>query len=542
MASVAMSSSLAARHAVAPNAALVSAQRRSASESSGRRLAARRGPARVRAQDDGIPDTAGPGGFSGSRLIVPGMEGFDPSYGDPSRNRPPSIPSPSNPGGGRPAGPPGSVGSNMPGQFPGGYEAPPKPGSERKAGEAFAPFRPPSEYLDQGDFAAEDDNMSLLRLRQRAGNWFDLAPLFPKLMRSGMTPDDIFDETGIEPREQSLWATWVASRGSLVADPRFPDEKLSYFDQEWNAENLSHIQYLSSDLRASFAEFVVDNEFNPDQTKELVKSVEIRNAHDSQAKGFGRGPGECLAFKMWRDIQEVQRYQGIETVMELVDKGKRYAENESTMERLDALASMWQMDVAEGSEQELEQAKSSIQVVRLDKDELAFRPIPMLGALERLTANAVIAVQPIAPRGVFSAFVPEGAKEWVALPAWAARTPNRACPLPCSSITPEPFAAPAISPRERNPRCSSSTRVRKPRSPVTITSQCARESSIQLAGVRARRSSTCSRERDYGDGARRIVHRHRPSGARRARAGRHDGRDDHGVRRVNRQNDTRRAE
>ena len=219
MASVAMSSSLAARHAVAPNAALVSAQRRSASESSGRRLAARRGPARVRAQDDGIPDTAGPGGFSGSRLIVPGMEGFDPSYGDPSRNRPPSIPSPSNPGGGRPAGPPGSVGSNMPGQFPGGYEAPPKPGSERKAGEAFAPFRPPSEYLDQGDFAAEDDNMSLLRLRQRAGNWFDLAPLFPKLMRSGMTPDDIFDETGIEPREQSLWATWVASRGSSSRTP-----------------------------------------------------------------------------------------------------------------------------------------------------------------------------------------------------------------------------------------------------------------------------------------------------------------------------------
>ena len=106
-------------------------------------------------------------------------------------------------------------------------------------------------------------------------------------MRSGMTPDDIFDETGIEPREQSLWATWVASRGSRRWTPASRREAVD-FDQEWNAENLSHIQYLSSDLRASFAEFVVDNEFNPDQTKELVKSVEIRNAHDSQAKGFGR--------------------------------------------------------------------------------------------------------------------------------------------------------------------------------------------------------------------------------------------------------------
>ena len=71
---------------------------------------------------------------------------------------------------------------------------------------------------------------------------------------------------------------------------------------------------------------------------ELVKSVEIRNAHETQAKGFGRSPGECLAFKMWRDVQEVQRWQGIDAVMELVEKGKRYAENESTVERLDALA------------------------------------------------------------------------------------------------------------------------------------------------------------------------------------------------------------
>jgi hypothetical protein len=350
------------------------------------------------------------------------MEGFDASYGEARPNRV-SIPTPGNPGGR-----PGTT--SKPGSFPGGYDAPPKPGSEKAAGEAFAPFRPPSEYLDAADAALlqEDDRMSFARLRQRAGNWYELAPLFPKLMRSGFTPDDIFDETGIEPKEQSLWATWTAARGSLVADPRFPNEKLDYFTPEWNAETLSALQYLPAEKRGAFGEFIVDNAFNLEQTKELVKSVEIRASHDSQAKGFGRGPGECLAFKMWRDVQEVQRYEGLTRVNELVEKGKKYAEEQSTRERLDALVEMWEIDLAEGSDLMegglMGTAKASgaskIQAVRLDAEELAFKPVPMLGPLEKLQPSAVIAVEAIKPNGMFNTFTPTGSKQWVALPSWAA--------------------------------------------------------------------------------------------------------------------------
>jgi hypothetical protein len=431
MAAATTAASLAAR--VAPHAAPGAARRgaRVARRAPPSRPGARRSPSVVRAQDDGEggpPASQGPGGFSGSRLIVPGMEGFDSSYGDVNPNAR-SIPTPSKPGGR--GGPPGDPRlADKPGSFPGGYDAPPKPGSEKKEGEAFAPFRPPSEYLDavDGDFLNEDDQMSFMRLRQRAGNWFQLAPLFPKLMRSGYLPDDIFDETGVEPREQSLWTTWTAARGSLVTDPRFPDEKLAYFDPEWNAETLSALQYLSSEKRAPFSEFVVDNEFNLEQTKELVKAVEIRAAHDSQAKGFGSGPGECLAFKMWRDVQEVQRYEGLGRVVELTEKGKKYATEQSTRERLDALVEMWRIDLAEGSDlmegglmgKANAAGNAKIQAVRLDADELAFKPVPMLGPLEKLQPAAVIAVEEIRPNGSFNVFKPVGSQQWVALPAWSA--------------------------------------------------------------------------------------------------------------------------
>ena len=65
-------------------------------------------------------------------------------------------------------------------------------------------------------------------------------------------------------------------------------------------------------------------------------------------------------------------------------------------------------------------AKANISTVRLDPEEVAFRPIPHLGAMENLTAQAVARVEPVRTMGVFSAFQPQGAKEFVAIPNWAA--------------------------------------------------------------------------------------------------------------------------
>lgn len=63
---------------------------------------------------------------------------------------------------------------------------------------------------------------------------------------------------------------------------------------------------------------------------------------------------------------------------------------------------------------------AKIQAVRLDAEELLFRPIPMLGPLEKLSPAAVIAVEEVRPKGLFNVFKPVGAQQWVALPSWAA--------------------------------------------------------------------------------------------------------------------------
>ena len=77
------------------------------------------------------------------------------------------------------------------------------------------------------------------------------------------------------------------------------------------APTLSSVMYLPDRDRAAAAEFIVDNNFGVDQAKELIRAYDIRKTRDSQAKGFGSTPGECLAFKIWRDVQAGRRARGV---------------------------------------------------------------------------------------------------------------------------------------------------------------------------------------------------------------------------------------
>ena len=117
-----------------------------------------------------------------------------------------------------------------------------------------------------------------------------------------------------------LWQTWLATYASLKSSKEFPDELLSYFESEYSgAPCLSQINILPSRKRNAAAEFIARKEFTEDQARELVKSYEIRESMDSSRR-FQRTPGS-VAFKIWRNIQELQRYEGVDKAETMRDRG-----------------------------------------------------------------------------------------------------------------------------------------------------------------------------------------------------------------------------
>jgi len=349
----------------------------------------------------GAPTTGRPGGG----LIVPGMDGFDESM---------VMTNPLSGGGGAPT-------------KPGAKAAIPKVGGELQG--AFEPYKPPEAY-ETAKADEDDPERMLMMMRQRVGLWHALAKFVRPLNSKGYQPNDIFEATGIEPKEQALWVTWLQCYASLKESDKFDSSKLEYFDNEFvGAPNLSQIQYLPAAVRSEAAEFVVDNEFEVTQTRELVKAYEIKKANKStvSARDFNDTPGDVLAYKLYRDILELQRYQGEEEARKIRDRGIQYAVTETAKSRLSSAVEMFMSQVNAGTSMvkaseranEESEVKAELQTVRLEAEELGFRPVPVVGNYNRLTSAKVRTAGVIVKDGnLFGVFTPPGNTDWVALPTW----------------------------------------------------------------------------------------------------------------------------
>lgn len=345
------------------------------------------------------------GGRPGGGLIVPGMDGFDDSM---------VMTNPLSGGGGGPT-------------KPGAKAAIPKVGGELQG--AFEPYKPPETYETAKAEEDEPERM-LMMMRQRAGLWHVLAKYVRPLNAKGYQPNDIFDATGIEPKEQALWVTWLQCYASLKENDKFDSVKLEYFDNEFvGAPNLSQIMYLPAAVRSEAAEFVVDNEFEVTQTRELVKAYEIKKANKStvSARDFNDTPGDVLAYKLYRDILELQRYQGEEEAQKICDRGVQYAVTETAKSRLSSAVEMFMSQVNAGtslnnaseSANEENAANAELQTVRLEEEELGFRPVPVIGNYNKLTSAKVRTAGVFVKDGhLFGVFTPQGNTDWVALPTW----------------------------------------------------------------------------------------------------------------------------
>lgn len=72
-------------------------------------------------------------------------------------------------------------------------------------------FRPPPGFMDAEGPAVEETGMSvdemLNRVRSQSGPWHQLAKLIPALQRKGVDGLAVEEDTGLERRQQNIWAT-----------------------------------------------------------------------------------------------------------------------------------------------------------------------------------------------------------------------------------------------------------------------------------------------------------------------------------------------
>lgn len=287
----------------------------------------------------------------------------------------------------------------------------------------FTNFRPPPGFMDTTDTQTNtQENVSvddMLRdLQSGKGYWHQLAAYLPKLQREGIDGAIIEEMAGIDRRTQNMWINSSMVYLSLKKSGKVPD--LEYFDQQGGESLLHELRFLSVNQRIVTANYIASNELNSSESVILARSVKEHERRKGENEGFSDSPADCLAYKYYRDAIENKKEEDVE---QYIKKGLEVAETTSAREALESL-----LGKSSAAEKRDPKKVAKLEVVRLMKDEVGYRPIPLVGNLGSLKEDVVRKAPKVSSTGVFSKFTmpEEGVNlDWMPLPSWSALTLSR---------------------------------------------------------------------------------------------------------------------
>lgn len=184
------------------------------------------------------------------------------------------------------------------------------------------------EQPDQSNQFAE----LLQRLRRKEGSWVEWGQACSQLQKAGYRPQQIFEETGIEPVQQNQIMVAAQVYTSLV-NTGVSEAVLNYYQQK-GSDRLYEYRILTQTERASAAEYTVAQNLDADEAKELAKALKEISRIRTLPEGFSHSPGDALAYQCWKvareqsDLQERSR---------LIAKGLKYAQTPETRKQIELL-------------------------------------------------------------------------------------------------------------------------------------------------------------------------------------------------------------
>ena len=243
-------------------------------------------------------------------------------------------------------------------------------------------------------------------LTERTDVWHKLARYITLLKREGIGSEIIDDMAGIDALGQNLYV--VGSNVYKTLEERGVAEDILAFYSNPGAEKLLYpIRVMTAQDRQTIGEYVCQNDLDEHQCEELVRSMRehSRRTYDDDRLKFEYNPGDCLAYKYYRDAIEETRNADKKT--EIVQKGLKRATSKLAIETLEELL----------LEKDEEEVQGRIPVVELDEDEFDSIILSIAGSFDTLTSKELKDASRTNKKGPFGILTPEKAGEqWVSLP------------------------------------------------------------------------------------------------------------------------------
>lgn len=275
---------------------------------------------------------------------------------------------------------------------------PATPGSGREANPASR-FQAPVAALTEAEMIP-----LIGQLRRKEGSWVEWGKACQELQRSGLSPQQIFEETGFEPIQQNqiIVAAQVyrnLEKGQAIGS------LLEHFGHR-GSDVLYELRILSERDRLAAADLCLSLRLDCDEAKDLAKAMKEFSQASAIPEDFTVAPGDALAWQAWRtarqtaDLQERSR---------LIARGLRFAQTTTARGQLEKL--LLDFTIAPTK------TAPRLPLYRIDSDEEEPRLLAVAGQLP-LPVEDFKAVPLITGEGPFGLVKFAGAGAWVAVPNW----------------------------------------------------------------------------------------------------------------------------
>mgnify|MGYP007051594990 CR=1 FL=1 len=261
------------------------------------------------------------------------------------------------------------------------------------------------QHLPEPPAPKEDPSVLVERLRRKEGRWLDWAKACQSLQQQKMTPQAIFEATGLEPAQQNqilVAAQVYEGMAKAGASPAV----LEHFAHR-GSDILYELRILSPQDRVRVAEFVLNRHLNADEAHEIARAVKNYAQLRQLPDGFTDHPGDAVAYQAWRTAQQTRDLQ---ERTRAIGRAFRYVHSDTARQQVEQLLS-----TVAASSRPQRSVLPKLSVFRLEED--LPRLLPVAGSLP-LATDIWEQIPAGKPQGPFGWVTSPAEQTWMALPAW----------------------------------------------------------------------------------------------------------------------------
>jgi hypothetical protein len=265
----------------------------------------------------------------------------------------------------------------------------------------------PQQYQSPAETVPQEESQALLlQLRRKEGNWVSWGKACQRLQRSGLSSNAIFEDTGFEAAQQNMVIIAANVYDSLLKGGAVPGV-VEYFADRGSAV-LYELRQLDQVQRVKTATLAMERGLDEELMRDIAKSVKDYARVAMPPPGFGRDPGDAVAYFCWKRARE---RSDLQDRSRQIAQGLKFAVSAGARQALETLLTDFTVVATEKA--------PNLPLYRMEQEEEIPRLIPVAGAFP-LSRGAIEGVQALRESGVFRTVVSEAGTSWMAVPGWQA--------------------------------------------------------------------------------------------------------------------------